>query len=1377
MNKNHSTQVSSLEAVRYPQYYLQSGIRKADSLPKPKFSALIDFEPPRGTIFHYITESSVRLGPPELNFMVRNHGGQTFVDHVFDLVDPIDTPKRLPGAPNDLRDKYHRSVGNKLRRIMKFETADSVNDALIIVNYAMINTLHEYRPRWNVKLSSFKNTFRRAILKANELAAKSERKQFFMVQTPEFVPTRHDLIKFTEKESKVTAKNFGNWDSLIIAEIWKFLGPNPESSLFSELSEKALSKTDIFFNDGINFVSLDLGLLNTWKDGHEGKVGLKPADLQYRFSNFLDTLSKVRILGQGDEDEESELDDLTGGNAGAEFDEDGNIIREEPPVSKVAPPADNKGTIQSDDMSVQSDVLQGANTMAREFLENGYISPKQFDRYGKLAESFKDNPDPFNTGLSIEEAMIYDDDDFFLKDLGALPEKDCVFDKSMLQSRLANWKSQYIEETYQKDILNVIMSLQNSNNVVTDIQVERQLDANNDIYWVTASVEAIGGGKSKVAFKVPKLKADGSYRSGGVNYFLRTQRGDIPIRKDKPWRVFCTSYASKLSITRSRRKKNSLDTWVRNAIDALDNDAQHPLKIVSSKRAHDPKFKMPRMFTVFAQSFSTIEVAGYRFEFNLDTLYNAFDENIINGAMENDEAVVGTDPNGKVVTINTNGYLSAGGESIGHIFEIMQVPDSLLAKRADSQVEAAYIKVLGTELPMVAVVSFNYGLERLLNTLEADYRRVPPGGSMKLQWDEYPVRFNDVTLVFKRNNHVVEMLMGPLWADRKIVSRFDLSEFNTNEVWSQYFLQKDLKPRYYREIDLLYNMWIDPITKRALKSINEPTEFRPLMMRAVEMMATDDFLSDAASKALRFKGNERIAGTVYGELYAAERQKRTKMPGPRHKLELNPHSVWMKIDTDPAKQIMEESNPIQNLKEMENTTFGGNGGKSGRTMVRRTREMDPDDIGTISEATVDSKDVAVTTFTTPDPNITSMLGFVDGPEMVELTESGKLISTSMLLSAFADSDDAKRVNFINIQQSHVVACKGYRTSPVRTGYEHAVGHRHVGTLFTMSAKADGVVTKVTKNRVEVKYDDPKLAKDIFEIDRKYGIVTGKVIPHDIVSDMSVGDRVFKGFIVAWNSGFYERDFYETGGVVWKQGIPIRVAYMDGPESIEDCTRMSTRLAGELEMNTTGVVEIDVSAEDHVRNLVRVGDQVEVDSDLCFIENAISGESGLFDDVDTATLRGMGNDRPKAKYLGKIAKIEVLYNGDLDDMTDSIREIVQEADALRAKRVKELKLDEAPTGQVPELQLDTVKIKVYIDSTNSAADGDKIVLNHQLKMVPGSIMVGKNTDEDGRDIDLIVAWQTPFDRIVNSTTYLGLLSMAVEKSTQKVLDVFDEIMST
>lgn len=335
----------------------------------------------------------------------------------------------------------------------------------------------------------------------------------------------------------------------------------------------------------------------------------------------------------------------------------------------------------------------------------------------------------------------------------------------------------------------------------------------------------------------------------------------------------------------------------------------------------------------------------------------------------------------------------------------------------------------------------------------------------------------------------------------------------------------------------------------------------------------------------------------------------------------------------------------------------------------------------------------------------------------------------------------------------------------------------VDDIFAVSAKADGVVKKVSKDVIIIEYDDINLKDDHVFIGRRYGIVTGKTIPHDIVTDVAAGTKVTEGYVVAWNTGFFERDVQERGGVVWKRGIPATIALVDGPETIEDSCRAGPNIAKRLTMNTTSVREIPASFNQAVTGLLEEGSEVDEDTVLAYLEDSVTADTDLFDMFNINTLDSMGRLSAKAKKSGTINKIEIIYNGDLENATESVRNLIMEYDSKRAKEARKYKDGRVTVGLASDLQMDTLVIKVYIDTTNDAADCDKIVVGHQLKSVIGAILAGENKTEYGEDIDLYFAHMGVNDRIVMNITYNGMLNVLVKKSNHEALEAAREILNS
>jgi hypothetical protein len=199
---------------------------------------------------------------------------------------------------------------------------------------------------------------------------------------------------------------------------------------------------------------------------------------------------------------------------------------------------------------------------------------------------------------------------------------------------------------------------------------------------------------------------------------------------------------------------------------------------------------------------------------------------------------------------------------------------------------------------------------------------------------------------------------------------------------------------------------------------------------------------------------------------------------------------------------------------------------------------------------------------------------------------------------------SKRVNFIAIQNSSSTFCKGQRASPVRTGYERVIPHR-TSDLFAYTAKAEGTITKVSKNAIEVTYKDGTVKP--IELGLRLGSTPDFKMPHVIVTSLKEGDKVKHGDIVAYNKWYFEPDALDRTQVLWKQGVMLKTALLECPETLEDSSMISENAAVLLETEMTKYRDIVVESKQAIHNLVHVGDHVDVDTVLCIIEDPISAD--------------------------------------------------------------------------------------------------------------------------------------------------------------------------
>ena len=331
-------------------------------------------------------------------------------------------------------------------------------------------------------------------------------------------------------------------------------------------------------------------------------------------------------------------------------------------------------------------------------------------------------------------------------------------------------------------------------------------------------------------------------------------------------------------------------------------------------------------------------------------------------------------------------------------------------------------------------------------------------------------------------------------------------------------------------------------------------------------------------------------------------------------------------------------------------------------------------------------------------------------------------------------------------------------------------------LFAYTAKAKGKITEVGNNAITVTYEDGS-SKSI-QIGRRFGTAAGLVFPHSLKTDLKVGETVDVGDVVAYNEHYFETDPLNPKQALWKGGVLVKTAIMECVDTLEDSSAISEATAKLLETDVTQVRDIIVDFDQTIHGLVNVGEDVDIDSILCTIEDAVTAQNNLFDEESIATLRLLSANTPRAKFKGKVEKIEVFYNGDIDDLSPSLQELASESDRNRKRLSRDLKttyttgrVDDSMSIEGTSLAFEKAVIRVYITGPVAAGVGDKGVFANQMKTIFGRVMSGVNRTESGEDIGAIFGYQSISDRIVLSPEIMGTTNTLLKIISKRVADVY------
>lgn len=1004
--------------------------------------------------------------------------------------------------------------------------------------------------------------------------------------------------------------------------------------------------------------------------------------------------------------------------------------------------------------------------------ESGAISAAEYVRYNKLAASYKtimapDGKSTMEHFVKIPKEMLE------VKESAHIPNVPTVIDKTMQRSSLVDFDSRYIKHVLARDVAMVAMSIQNAGHAVTHYEVEKVDDVLGGYDSHTIRYTPVDGAAGTLRFKLPAMQEDGTYMANGVRYRLRKQRGDMPIRKVAPDRVALTSYYGKAFVSRTSKRVANRGVWLRNAVMAKAEDAGDTTVLnARTGNVFDNGFISPRLYSTMAMGFRGFDVAGYELNFDHSKRVALYGHDALQSLEKDGSLVIGKNTKGHFMLLDRHDTIYTVIDGVQK--DVGSLEDLIHLDQSKAPVDFVELRALGQPIPIGVVMAYEMGFDRLMSLLGVEPRRVPAGSRVGLELHEYSIAFADETLVFSRDDKVASLILAGFNDYHKAIRNFDCHQFDKRAVYLNVLEANQVGARYIREIDLMYQMFVDAITRELLIEMGEPTDFPGLLFRAVEMLLHDQHPDELDPAFMRIKGYERLAGAVYGELVRTIRSHNGRSGKSKVPLDMGPYAVWKTITTDPANALVSEINPIQNLKEMEMVTTSGVGGRGSRSMTKHTRAYHRNDMGTMSESTVDSSDVGINTQLSADPQFTSLRGMSKRYKVGE-TGATALLSTSALLCPGSDRDDPKRVNFIAIQASHAVSCDGYVQQVVRTGYEGVVPQR-TGDLFAMAAKQDGKVISVTEDGIVVEYADG--TQSGHELGRRFGAAAGLTIPHTLITDMKAGQKFQAGEMLCYNSGFFEKDILNPKGVIWKAGVTTRVALLESTQTLEDSASISPRIAKLLSTPMTKTKVYTVGFDQSVRRLVKVGDRVESEDILCIIEDAVTAGSDLFDESTLDTLRVLSAQAPQAKVKGVVERIEAFYHGDMEDMSESLRAIAKASDKELMKRGKAVGR-KGYTGSVDEgfrvdgtpLALDTMAIRVYITSSVPAGVGDKGVFCNQMKTVFGEVLPGEVVTESGLVVDAIFGAKSIADRIVTSPEVIGTTTTLLDVLAKKALKAY------
>ena len=1406
---------------RYDIWYRKYGIRRQSQLFQPHILKGDSFLFPMYSVYHNsvgMSESPIILN--RKTDYLRSHP-TIFVREIFKFRNPPSFAINKPYVSTTIIS----NLGKKEKTIKFLKDTQELpllRNTLFVYDYGYMGATYKYKYNrfklWEQYKSYWDTIF-------SNVDTKEGRIDFVRVELPdEAIPFEKLLMLFKQKEfNMVMLKTLRDFKSLNYFELIKLFNPETKHNSIFNLTNKGVDITGIDFllTNGKNAIHIPFTVLYSILTENAEEINIKeifPGIKGYKrfrpclaiFNNFITSLrtgSGTMVDMEALNDEEIDVDLLETNklvedevidnekddkieerittnekikeakeeplNIEEDDTEDIIITDEQDPVVQYAIPISAKAkkliTYKLENIDLEK-VGKNDNTELNKVERNmdflfksGQISSADKKSLIKKLEEQKKLKIEYVNNTPLKDIIDQSKDDITItNEETEIKDTNSVLDKNYNKNILNVYSNKYVKNIYKKDLVRSIYGIQNGDAVVSNYKVETTSDYSGTMEKHSFDITIPGIKTNKAVIFLPKVEEDGTYRMDGNTYRLKLQRRDDIIRKIDYNIVALSTYYGKLMITKGHNSFSNISSQLLKIFKSLKDEGVIENLIITDRNMVVENV-VPKAYSQICYKILGFkhEDIKYTFDYiNRGDLFNLTIDDALK--LEKDNVLVGIKDDGKYVYMDMNDNIIVDGNNIGNIYDIIGIDLN------DLSIESLVIKVLGRYISIGEVLLLYYGIDNLLKVLNSDYVLVEP--NKRVSNSNINIKFKDITYsITKENNYKDNILNGI--AKSKATKDYGYEECNKRErVFDliYYSIGGGTEIKKIIELNNLENFFIDPISAGILKSRGIEPNFPSLLIEASKLLDSNYNIDTKSSEGMVIKGYERVAGMVYQQLAKSIASLNGNKDYGKKDLEIDPYYVKNTLCEDSTSLINDDLNPIAENKIKEDITQIGLGGlqkDSLRTPV--SRKIVKSNISILSDSVKDSGDTGINNLAAANINITNLRGDVKSKEHLESWADA--LSTTTMLAPFVTHDDTKRMNFFNIQSSHVIPINNSIPPYIRTGYESIIPFK-TSNKYCISAEGDGVVTNVTANEVVVKY-----AKGG---EKKYKLYswtskeeTHACYTHYIVTNLKKGDKVAKDDIITYDQAFFAPDLFNPKRVIYKQGNVINLAFVDDETTYEDSICVSKSVKERLSATITKIVEFKVNMDQDILNLVKVGDRVEIDDHICSIMNHIVDADSL-DEETLKLLKEINTMSPKTKYRGIVSKMHCIYNFDPKDASPSIRKLIQETD-------KQSLISYGYTGKVnPSYRMgkdimedNSMIVRIYILVDESASTGDKLIIANQLKCTIGTILDEYVKAEDGTDIEALFSFKSMGARIVLSPLYTGLLTKCLSTIEERAISMY------
>lgn len=981
--------------------------------------------------------------------------------------------------------------------------------------------------------------------------------------------------------------------------------------------------------------------------------------------------------------------------------------------------------------------------------------------------------------------------------LSEAPVEELPSTKITVDSVNDEWKDmKYMnfEKVYdvQSDIVQALYSFSKKRYPVSiiDLKVDDTSTSEDYVFTYTCKMEAAQGERFTLKFDVPKFKNNKFMRLRGNDKTIQGQLAQLPISKTDMDRVQIVSNYNKIFVYRYGDGNGKSYIISDKMLKALNKYNGNKIKVLLGDNTKIcNKYELPIDYIDLASVYSKISIDEFTFYFNQDELRELYKDQI------NESKGLPIGYNNKAKEIIYSNYQTSVSAYILYNYLFTDKLFEEIYNNTNSATKYNYskAKILGTDIPVIVICSYNEGLTKTLKRAGIKYDIVEKKDRNRDKDLDSCIRFNDAYMYYQ-NTFDASLLMNGLKECN--TEDYSISEINSKSMWLD-FLDIFGNRLVADGLDNFYDCMIDPITEEVCKSYKLPTEYCDLLLYANNLLSDNKYVKHISMAGKRYRTNELIAAYTYKALadsYGIFMNDIRR--GKKSTMTIKQSEIIDRILADPTTSDLSKLTPTLEIESANAaTTKGLTGMNAERAYSLDKRTFDKSMVNVLGLSTGFAANVGITRQTTMDMNITGKRGYIktnNDPDDMSITKTFTI--TEALTPFGTRSDDPFRSAMTFVQTAkHGMRVKKTMPLLISNGADQALPYM-ISDTFAFKAKDDGIVKECNNTYMVVEYKDG--TNDFIDLrsNPEKNSDGGFYIELKLDTDLKQGSKFKKDTILAYDKYSFSDKIggsKDTSTLAATIGPTVKVAIMNTDEGFEDSAIISDWLSDAMSSNITVMKDTTLSKDTNVLTIVKKGQPIQEGDPLIIFQNAFTDQDvnillKNLSDEDEDSISDLGRITIKSKVTGIVKDIKVYRTCEISELSPSLKKIVNSIEKESkdlAKVMDKYKINEKEildptekleqTGKLKHVE-NGVLIEFYLEYNDKLSVGDKIIYYSANKGTVKDIFPKGNEpyalSSPNEPIHSLVAVHSINGRMVGSIYKVGSINRVLIELDKKVKEM-------